>query len=489
MNKTESTVIENITTQRRFLADTFRLGSGTVLAQGVMILSVPVLSRIYAPESFGIAALFGSLIIILSTIAGLRYELAILLPEDDSDGFDLLLLQIGLVFVISSILGVLFWLAKSPISQWLNSPELEKYIWFVGPGAIVLSLLNGLSYWNTRRKRFTFLAVARFVSSIGTAITQLLAGFLSAATAGGLIGGNVFGKALEDGVQGWRVMSDSRRIGMRGSGFRKLYTLAKRYKKFPIFTTWSALVNTLSWQITPFFLAIFFAPTIVGFYTVGERVIRTPMNMLGRSISQVFFQRGAAAYRQGNLSTVFLNTTQILSRIGLLPTLVLTIAGREIFIVVLGAQWAEAGVYVQILGVWAFVWFLSSPTSIIMSIAEQQEKALFFNTINLLTRIASLLVGGLLGQPRLALMLFSLSGVITYGWLLILVGQIAGVPWRRTLKEIISADWYWAIGVVLVLLALKILSLSNISIVIIAVLMLALYFGYIVNRYKYFFSK
>ena len=473
----------------RFLADIVQLGSGTALAQGVTILSVPVLSRIFVPESFGIAALFGSLMIILSTISGLRYELAVLLPEDDSDGFDLLLLQIGLAVVIGTITGFLLWVGRHHISQWLNAPELEQYLWFVGPAAVVLSLLNGLSYWNTRRKRFAFLASTKLANSIVTAVTQLLAGILGSATAGGLIGGNVFGKAFEDGVQGWRVISDSRRNGLRSSGLRNLYALAKRYRKFPIYTTWSALVNAFSWQVAPFLLAVFFIPTIVGFYTVGERVIRTPMNMLGRAISQVFFQRGAEAHRQGNLREVFLNTTQMLSRIGLLPTLVLTIAGREIFIVILGFQWAEAGVYVQILGVWAFIWFLSSPTSIIMTIVEKQEKALLFNMLNLITRIGSLLIGGFLARPRLALMLFSISGITTYGWLLIWVGQTAGVPWRRTLREIISADFYWVIVVVPVLVGLQIASLPDFWIVALAAIILSGYYGYLIKRYMYLFKK
>lgn len=95
--------------RQRFLLDTLQLGSGTALAQGITILSVPVLSRIYAPESFGIAALFGSIVIILSIISGLRYELAIILPENDSDGFALFLLHAGLSVLSGAITGLIFW--------------------------------------------------------------------------------------------------------------------------------------------------------------------------------------------------------------------------------------------------------------------------------------------------------------------------------------------------------------------------------------------
>ena len=202
--------------RRRFLKDTLQLGSGTVLAQAATIISFPLLSRIFAEEAFGIAALFGSVVLILSTISGLRYEFAILLPEDESDGFKLCILQIILTTVLGLIMGVLVWIWRDPIARSLNSPELGRYLWAIGPVVVVFGILNGLGYWFTRVRRFVFLAGTHLMSSIVTAISQFLAGILGYATAGGLIAGTVLGKTLENGVQGWKSISAFRQYRFQG---------------------------------------------------------------------------------------------------------------------------------------------------------------------------------------------------------------------------------------------------------------------------------
>lgn len=59
------------------------IAGGTTLAQLVNILATPVISRIYSPEDFGVAAVFMSVVSILSVISALRYELAIPLPKTE----------------------------------------------------------------------------------------------------------------------------------------------------------------------------------------------------------------------------------------------------------------------------------------------------------------------------------------------------------------------------------------------------------------------
>ena len=57
-----------------FAGDVLKLVSGTTFAQLLAILAAPVLTRLYAPDAFGILALFSSITGILGVIACLRYE-------------------------------------------------------------------------------------------------------------------------------------------------------------------------------------------------------------------------------------------------------------------------------------------------------------------------------------------------------------------------------------------------------------------------------
>jgi lipopolysaccharide exporter len=469
--------------QGSFVRDILHLGSGTAISQIIIILASPVLTRLYAPEAFGVTALFVALATVFSTMSGLRYELAILLPEDDSDGFDLLILHVFLTMLIGAIIGSIFLLGRDFIADWLNSPSLASFMFFFAAAIIILGLINGISYWNIRCKRYNLLASTKVLNSSVTIGIQLIAGFLGFFSPGYLITGSIAGKAAEDFVQGLRSFRDAHFFRISGC-LARLRSLSLRYQKFAIYNTPSALINSLSWYIPPLLLAAFFSTTIVGFYAVGERVVRAPMNFIGRAISQVFFQRGAEAFRRGELGRLFINTLQMLTRIGLLPALTLSIIGKELFIIILGQKWAEAGVYVQILSFWSFFWFITSPISTILSIAEKQEKALVFDTINIITRVFSLIIGGVFHNPRLALFIFALSGIITYVWLLFWTGEISGVKWQMTLIKIFKSDTPLTLLALLPIILAKLMNFHALIIIIIAVLIHLVFYAFLFKKHK-----
>ena len=64
-----------------FKGDVFRLVGGTVIAQIIGIITVPIISRFFGPEAYGTAALFTSITGVISVICCWRYELAIVVPE------------------------------------------------------------------------------------------------------------------------------------------------------------------------------------------------------------------------------------------------------------------------------------------------------------------------------------------------------------------------------------------------------------------------
>ncbi len=474
--------------RKNFLLDTLKLGSGTALAQAIAIIAVPLLSRLYLPETIGVATLFAAIVIVFASISGLRYELAILLPENESDGFQLFALHVIFTIVMGLIVGLLIWMLRAQIALLFKEPKLEFYMWFIGPSIIIFGFMNGLNYWNTRRKRFKLLASTKLLNSFFMVALQLICGFLGFATSGALIGGNVLGKFVEDLFQAWNTLYDKTKEKLK-IDFSEMVVLLKRYKKFPIYYTGSTLINTLSWYVPSFMLAAFFSTQVVGYYAFSERVIRMPMNTIGRAISQVFFQRSAIAHREGSLGTLYRDTVQLLSQLGFIPMIILTITGREIFIIILGAKWAESGIFAQILALYAFIWFVTSPLTTLLSVIEKQEVSLYFNIVNLATRVLSLLIGGFMKQPRLGLYLFSISGIVIYGWLLLWLGKVVGVSVFRTLGDMFRATFFAVIGVTSILIFMKFLNLSDIYIVAASTFLLIIYYAFSIKKYRYFLKK
>ncbi|HPG39128.1 MAG TPA: oligosaccharide flippase family protein [bacterium] len=475
--------------RKKYFWDTLQLGSGTAISQLILIFSIPVLSRIYTPDDFGIAALFSSIVMILSGISALRYELAILLPEDENDGYIIFIMQSLITLVFGVICGVIFWLGKAPIAHWLKAPEIEPYLWLSSPAIIFFGLLNGLNLWNSRLKKYRLISAGKVAGSGATAGIQLLFGILGSVSPAGLINGTIWGKVAECLTQCFPLLDKQQRFRKKMT-WRDMRALAARYNKFPKFYCPSTLINNLSWNIPGFFLNYYFSPAIVGFYAQGDRLIRTPMNMISQTISQVFFQRGAEAHRNGTMHILFIETVQMLTRMGLLPILVLTVAGKELFSVILGSQWAIAGVYAQILALFTFFRFLSSPMTHIFSIVEKQENSLKFNIINLVIRIFALALGGIMQNPIITLLLFSISGTLTYGWLLIWLGRDAGVRLKRLLQEFVRFDLVVTFFLSGLVLFLKLSGWCNeFVLVVVCALVIGLYYLYLLLRYKSLLSS
>jgi O-antigen/teichoic acid export membrane protein len=227
----------------------------------------------------------------------------------------------------------------------------------------------------------------------------------------------------------------------------------KRYRKFAIFNTPTALLNTVSWQVPSFMLAAFFSPTVVGYYAFGNQLLRVPMTLIGGSIAQAFYTHAAAANDEGTLPELVESTFRRLVEYSFVPTLALALISRELCVVMFGAQWAEAGVYTQILSLWMYFWFVSGPMARLFSVLERNELSFWLNVVNLIFRVISIWLGGILGSPRLALFFFSITGALMAGYVSVSIIIIAGVSGRRVGEILIkNALFFIPVGGVILLL-------------------------------------
>ena len=128
-----------------------KLASGTLFAQVITIIAAPILTRWYAPETFGIYALFLSITSILGVISCMRYEIAIMLPEQDEAAANLVGVSLGFAFLVTLITVPLLWWSRDALPGWLNSPDLGFYLWLIPPAVFITGVLLAMNYWNSRK--------------------------------------------------------------------------------------------------------------------------------------------------------------------------------------------------------------------------------------------------------------------------------------------------------------------------------------------------
>ena len=407
-----------------YLSNILKLAGATAFAQALTILASPIITRMYSPEAFGLSALFSSVTAIIAIIACLRYDPAIMLPLKEEDAANLLALSFISATIMGSITALVIWLCGDELLRLVNAQALQQYLWLVPISVFLSGISLAMNYWNSRTKKFGRLSIARVAASIAGTGTQVGAGFAGHPTGGSLIGAGVLALIISTLLLSIQIWRTDIRIFKESIGYKRVVSTLKRYKRFPIFDSWATLLNTVSWQLPIFLLSAFFSPKVVGYYSLGMIALQMPMSLVGSAIGQVFFQQAADANfcSKKSLARIVESTFYSLFVIGLFPIFILLLAGNDIFIVIFGPNWGEAGVYAQILALWIFFWFIYSPISTLFSIFEIQGKYLLFNVILIVSRASSLILGGFAGDARIALTLFSILGLLVYAgvnfWLL-----------------------------------------------------------------------
>jgi O-antigen/teichoic acid export membrane protein len=256
--------------------------------------------------------------------------------------------------------------------------------------------------------------------------------------------------------------------------------LAIRYKRFPLFTSWSTGANTISTQIAPLLLAYYFTPEVVGYFAIANMVVFLPMGLIGSATSQVFFQKASDEKNQtGSVTNIVREIQPRLISIGMFPMFVLMIIGAELFGFVLGSQWTVAGQYAGILAPWLLFVFIASPLSVIFAVLERQTVDLFFNILILVSRVVVLVIGGMSGDPYLTLLLYSITGVIFWGWMNLYILKISGVSYRTGLFDY-ARFFFLAFVVAIPLLVVKLLALPVYFLFIIAAAVTVIYYTIVI---------
>lgn len=425
----------------KFIVNVLKLFSATLAGQIIATILIPVLSRLYSPADFGLFQLFFSIVSLIAIIACFSYHQAIMLPKDDEESAGIVLLCIFLIVITTIVTTVFFFVFSESISQMLNAPDFSTYIFLLPIAILCNSIAYVLGYWLSRREQFGSIASGNFLASVSGKAVSIGYGSVSPSPAG-LIFGTIIHDATLVAVLIKRTAADIRLF--RSVSYEQMKQLAVRYKRFPQFSTGTNLASIASLQVTPFLLAFFFSPAIVGYYAMTYMVIHMPSKLIGNSITSIFFQKASVEKNlTGSAKKIVKTVHSRLISLGIFICLVLMTAGPELFSFALGAQWSVAGIYAQILAPWFFVAFISTPLFSIFSIFEKQTSSLAFNLLLLLSRIIVIVISGLLADPILAMLLLSSTGVLFWTWMNMYLLKTAGVSVREGLQEIL---YYLALG-------------------------------------------
>lgn len=379
-----------------FLGNVLALSGGTAVAQIVVLLAVPVVSRLFGPDVFGVAAVCGSIIVLVSACGCFQYQLAVLLPKRDEDASQLLGLCLIATVIVVAALAVVLALAGHVILPLLKVQAVLAYAWVIPVGVLVTCLAMPLTYWYNRQKQFKRLALAKVLGAIAGTVAVLAVGFAGGQTERELILARIVGMFVILAVLFVAWCRYDAGFVLRNCTARGMWHQARRYKKFPLVTSWQTILGIGTLQAPTFLLAGFFGPAVAGLYALGRKILSLPSLFISQAIGQVLFQRTAEAKAADkSLARLAEEACKSLILVGLLPLAIVAVTGPDLFGVVFGQPWILAGLYARILSPLVFVTFVFFPMAHLFFVLERQGADLASRIVTVFVTLGALAYGGL----------------------------------------------------------------------------------------------
>lgn len=390
------------------------LTGGNVIAQMISVGIIPITTRLFTPENFGLFALFAAGTSVFSSISSLCYERAIILPEKSEDAINLLFLSLLILIISTPLLYLFFFSLRNEIAELLGNSDFSTWILVIPIAVFFTGIVKIFRIWHLRNRHFKGVAIARGCESAASALFKVCIGFFVGAYSWGLIGGAIVGTVIATIILIWKPEGFNFAQEVKKISKKSTIELSKRYKNFPYYASWNALLNFVSQNMFIFMFSAFFTPAIVGFYSLGNRALQQPISMFSQSFHNAYLQK--SAYQLTNKVPMIpgLKKTIIyLFCIGFIPFAILMVFGKIIFGTVFGENWINAGVYVQVLAPWFLMIFISSPAKVIYEVCQKQGVKLILNVSSAVFRVAAILVGYYLSKdPLIVLISFVIVNVI-----------------------------------------------------------------------------
>ena len=255
------------------------VAAGSVLAQGITVISLPLLTRLYAPEEFGSYFVYTSLVLISAAIAPLGLDKLISRLEDEAECTAAMMVGFGACLAASPLLVGIQYAALPAglmggvrgdlliVGAFLSAAQRLAQVWLVRTGrAGIVPFVTGVT---TVSMMLTAIALSpRFLDTGFGLQSSLCYGNMAGLLCFFSICASGFGR--EAAKAAWAV---KRAVG--------------RYRVFSLFGTISVTLNTLGAWLGILLIAHIYGSHAAGVSALAMRCIGLPARLIAGAAAQV----------------------------------------------------------------------------------------------------------------------------------------------------------------------------------------------------------
>ena len=413
--------------------------SGTAGAQAITLAFMPVITRIYGPEAYGVLGTFLSVTMMLIPVAALTYPIAIVLPKRDGDARGLVRLALATALVLAALVALALQLFGERLAAVADISIIQPYLMLIPFVMFCGAALEICQQWLFRTQRFRITASVAVGHSLLFNSIRTVAGLLQS-SALVLVCTTALQQALHAAMLGLAMLRakphTDNHHGDAEQDSPGMLELARQHSDFPKYRAPVMLINAVSQHLPTLVLAAYFGPAAAGFFALCKQALTMPTNLIGKSVADVYYPRiSRAIHDREPVAAMLLKATAALGLVGLVPFTLVAVIGPWLFALVFGEQWHVAGEYARWLALAEYVIFVSRPCVVAVPALSLQGRFLLFEMFSTSLRVLSLFGGALLiGNALATVQAFAVASIVIYSSLMVIV-LIASRRWYAALRR------------------------------------------------------
>lgn len=326
----------------------------------ITFIALPILTRLYSVKDFGQYGVALAIVSVMSTIANLRLDQAILIAKENEKKS---------LISESIILTFLFCVLSSVVMVFIFSPLMILAINF---GVFANIIIQCVYNYNFSIEEEKFCAVLNILRSLIVVSIQIAFPFFYEANllSSYLISSLVIIFLLSIYICKYRLYSFN-------------FSTFKNYKDFIFSNTPHALLNSFSHNLPYYVVSHFLSYQVAGFYSIVERTLRLPINLMSQTVRQFFIRKFNT---EGNYKEA-LKSSLFLSVVSLPFFLIFFILPESLYTLIFGSEWSGISTYFKILtlGYWAV--FCNPPISGFLIAKRRSDILLKLQIVELVIKV------------------------------------------------------------------------------------------------------
>lgn len=405
-----------------FLSNVLKVGTGSIIAQVLGYLFMPLITRLYTPDDFGELAVFMGVFAIISPLVGGKFEVALVLEKQIKNKNILYLLSCVVTLFISFITFIVFIFFGDEIVSIFNLSINTALLFLISILLLFFGFFQANRFYLVSNNYFGVISKMIVLEKTINTISKIFIGFIKPSGLG-LIVSETISKTAGFFYTSLILFKNKLHVNLHNQfSLHEIKTLVKKYKKFPTFELMNDWFDSISNNVPILIFAYYFNNIYVGYYLFANSILKNVITLTSKNFSSVYYKK-ISETNEIDRKSFTSKLIATLSVIGFFPFMMISIGGPEIFSFIFGENWLIAGTYAQIFSPYLLILFFLKPINSLYRIYSKQDKLLYFNILNFIVFCLSVTIGGLMDDVFLTIILVSICGVFIYGWIYIWILQ------------------------------------------------------------------